>query len=184
VEVEAVIQRVEEDLAVAEAAYRAAEGRVRELRAVRDGLMIALERYSDKPSTSVVSVDTDATVVAIADSRQPAPVSVFNGDGDNDSDDGIRSMRLKDATIRVLKRTHRPVTTREVYDRMHQAGRPENHEQVRSSLNYLKRVDRVKRTGQHWELNESPSDESEGDQPEDLVRALVTPSQEAVLHSQ
>src|ERR1700746_3509514 len=45
VDVEEVIRRVSADLEVAEAQLRAAEGRVNELRAIRDGLQYALQRY-------------------------------------------------------------------------------------------------------------------------------------------
>jgi hypothetical protein len=173
------MRRVEEDLEVAEAELRAAEGRVQELRTVREGLRIAQERYSDKITGPSAAVPLKAS----GDAAQPAPVSVkLNGD----TDVRIAGFRLVDATMHVLRTVNRPLTTREVYDRMQHAGRHENYEQVRNSLNYLKRVERVKRAGQNWELSGAPAVSTAG-APTDPVGALLPapPSREAdFLHSQ
>jgi hypothetical protein len=123
VDVESILKKVEEDLQAAEAQLRAAQGRVDELRNVRDGLRLAVERYG-----------------------QPA---LFPGDHGRDAvrtiiDEWV-AMSQSEATLAALRDIGRPATTREVYERMAGAGRPENHEQVRSALNYLKRREVARR---------------------------------------
>jgi hypothetical protein len=136
VDVEAIMRRVDEDLAEAQAHLRAAQGRVDELTTLRDGFRMAVQRYA--PAA--------AKAVSISDVAGPVTDSVRVE---------VRPrVNLGQAVEKTLEEFGRPASTREVYEQVGRMGRAETYEQVRSSLHYLEsRQHRVAKAGRGlWEL--------------------------------
>jgi len=165
VDIEAIMRRVEADLETAQASLRAAQGRVNELLTVREGLRLAVERYSDEltasgPTSLTESpaseeqerTETLTLVPAVTGVGTPGAAPSINPSTSNGAGSAL-PFRQADACMILLEQAGRPLTTREVFERMQKAGRPENHEQVRSALTYLKRVRRIRRVGHEWEIN-------------------------------
>jgi hypothetical protein len=169
VDIEALIKRVEMDLETAQAGLRAAQGRVDELLTVREGLRLAAERYPDAVAANTSEPEPDematgdqepdgTSVSALAGSAVSDSFATGSLDGRGINGTGsMLHLRQADACMVVLRTAGRPLTTREVFNRMQQAGRPEEHEQVRSSLTYLKRVKRIRRVGHEWEISDAPA---------------------------
>ncbi len=143
-DVEAIVRRVDEDLATAEAQLRAALGRVEEaqkrvseLTQLRDGFVRTIERYGEVTPTG----EAEASAPAESPGGEPVPHPWL-------------ALGQTDAVLAALAEIGRPATTTEIYDRLVKAGRTEGPEQVRSAVGYLhrraKKVDRMARG--LWEL--------------------------------
>jgi hypothetical protein len=151
VDVEAIIQRADEDIAAAEARLRAEEGRlheveqrveearkhIEELRQLRQGFVLAIERYG-QPAPE-------------PDAREAAPTENPPSEPEPHP---WRAMSQSDAVIAALTEIGRPATTAEIYERLVSAGRAEGSEQIRSTVGYLnRRARRIMRVDRGlWEL--------------------------------
>ncbi|HEY1914381.1 MAG TPA: hypothetical protein VGH27_02285 [Streptosporangiaceae bacterium] len=180
-DVEAIARRVDEDLVAAQEQLRAAQDkvaeaqqRIDELRVLRDGFALAVERYGDTtsgqaeprrrtaskrqprrsrrpggPVKSQASRESAGTEAAPAADGVPAPAadSVATPAADGEPS-------LADACLAVLADFGRAATTTEVVAKLAEAGRVVRPELVRSSLGYLeRRAGKVKRVGRAlWEL--------------------------------
>lgn len=138
VDVESIMQRVEEDLAEAQAQLRAAQGRVDELVILRDGFSMAVQRYAPRNAAAVTAEILDELASPVANVSVRPRIS------------------LGQAVQKALEDLGRPASTREVFDQVKRLGRSENYEQVRASLHYLhSRQHRVGKAGRGlWELPE------------------------------
>jgi hypothetical protein len=126
-----MLGRATADLEQSEREYRLiqqrledARSRVEELRAMRDGARMLLERYGD-----------DKPPDGGSDLGELSSLSV------------ITEVSQTDLCEKELRELGRPATTREIHERLSAAGYKFNFEQVRSALGYLKRKDRVERAG-------------------------------------
>jgi hypothetical protein len=133
-DIEAVLRKVDEDLAQAQAELRAAQGRVAELENVRTGLKVAIDRYGllqAAPDEGRAEVEH----AGVADER-----------------DFYLAGNRMDMILDIVNRAGRPISTEEVTRRFKSMGRAETNEQIRSTLGYLKRVDKIERVGRGlWE---------------------------------
>lgn len=134
-DVDELIKRASADLEEAEAQLRAAEGRVAELRTIRDGLRFAVQRYGDTKAAPVAAPEPAAAVRSAATDEVSQTGLVFN----------------------ALASIGRPAKTKEVHTKVLTAGRDYTFEQVRGALGYLLRKKRIKRVGTAlWEIPAAP----------------------------
>ena len=153
-DVEAIIERADEDIAAAEAQVRAevgrleeanqrlreAEERLGELRQLKQGFLQAIERYGSQASP----LNTPDPELAQSTQNGTAPHPL------------LASTQV-DAVLAALKEIGRPASTAEIYEKLKEAGRPEDAEQVRSTVGYLnRRANRLRRVSRGlWELPSS-----------------------------
>lgn len=141
VDLDEMLRRATADLERSEAEARLiqqrldeARARVNELRVMRDGARMLVERYGE----------TDAAT--------PVPTSQEVGSGGKPRLDGGHAPVLEDINqaelaMMMLRETGRATHTDEVYERQKAAGYPYDHEQIRSALGYLLRKGRIQRVG-------------------------------------
>jgi hypothetical protein len=134
-EVDELIRRATADLEEAEAQLRAAEGRVMELRTIRDGLRFAVQRYGNMPVLGTAPTTSESS----ADSARLR--------------DGETEISQTDRVFNTLEGIGRPAKSHEVHAKVQAAGYDYSFEQVRSALGYLLRKKRIKRVGKAlWEV--------------------------------
>lgn len=126
VDVAGLLRRVDADLERAQRELALAQHRVSELIAVKQGLILAAEIYPNavKPSPTLSSQ------FSLGDVAKPATQE-----------------RIMDAVERVLLDAAGNLTTAEVHQALAALGRSEDHDQVRASLGYLKRIGKIERVG-------------------------------------
>jgi hypothetical protein len=151
VDVEAIIQRADEDIADAEAQVRAeigrlqeaqqrvtdAEKRLEELRQLKQGFLQTIERYGKLPTS--------------ADTPEHQPVE---SPGSEQVPHPWLGLTQADAVLAAMAEIGRPATTGEIHDKLKKSGRPEDAEQIRSTVGYLyRRTHRIMRVSRGlWEL--------------------------------
>jgi hypothetical protein len=152
VDFEEMFTRATAELDVAETKLQAAQQRVEELRTIRDGMRLAMERYGPaKPSPpgqdepegtkgastgTKVTAGTKRRTVRRRQTGRPAP-----------------EVSQTDLCIVTLTEFGRPTSTTEIRDRLLENGHSYNPEQIRSALAYLLRQNRVERvTNGVWAL--------------------------------
>jgi hypothetical protein len=128
-DVDEMMRRASKDLEEAEAQLAAAEGRVAELKTIRDGLRFALQRYGQTQAAEAVKPKAEEPTLRPARAGKPL--------------DGT----IGDMVLAVLGDAGRPLATVEVREMINASGRRLNREQVRSALHYLVRKDRISRVG-------------------------------------
>jgi hypothetical protein len=127
-DVEILLPKVDADLEAAETQLRAAQGRVDELRRLKESLLYAIRTYGMgqaatqvQPRARVESTDAGTTGTASQWS----------------------TLRNMDAAEMALREMGRPADTNEIRRFLEGVGRVLDHQQVKSSLNYLKNRKRV-----------------------------------------
>jgi hypothetical protein len=139
VDVAQVMERVEDDLAKAEAELAAAQGRVTELRSVRDGFKLAIERYA---ATSLPAAKPEPRRIRPEDAEA---LRAIRNEAAHAENSRISALRQMDAALWALQTIGRPASTREIYEFLAQAGRNDDYEQVRSATTYLRRRELIRR---------------------------------------
>lgn len=150
-DVEAIIHRVDEDIATQQGRVRAAAGRAQEaqrafaeeeerlteLEQIKKGFVLTIERYSD----AIPPADAGGPAPAESPMSEPEPHP-------------WQALTQAEAVIEALAEIGRPATTAEIYEKITGAGRPEGAEQIRSTIGYLnRRAHKINRVDRGlWEL--------------------------------
>jgi hypothetical protein len=122
VDLEAVLARIQADRAEAEAQVRAAQDRLHDLVSKEAGVQVtinAIREYGESPPITPQAEQVPA---------QEPRWAVLNN---------------MDAAVAALTEIGHPASTREIYEELRVAGRPEGFEQVRAALGYLKRKGKI-----------------------------------------
>jgi hypothetical protein len=123
-DIDAMIAMATADLAAAEAQYRAAQERMKELETIRDGLTLAKQRYGPtQASAPAVSMEAEGGGTAGPDSE----------------------MTQTDRVEGAMKGFVGIATVGEIRERLVAEGHDLSHDQVRNALGYLLRKKRVVR---------------------------------------
>lgn len=125
VDLETVLARIQADRAEAEAQLRVIQGRLDELTSMEAGVQ-----------------------VAVSASRKYAPAALqatHHEDRTPTQERRWATLTNMDAAVAALAEIGRPASTREVYEKLRSAGRPEDFEQVRAAFGYLKRKKKIER---------------------------------------
>ena len=120
-----MITKAAADLADAEAQFRAAQERMKELETIRDGLTLAKQRYG-------------ATSIGVPAARPEAEVASPEGTGPE-------LPAQTDLCLMALREFGRTVTVQEVREKLAAAGHELTRDQVRNALGYLLRKKRIVR---------------------------------------
>ena len=129
--VDEMMRRASKDLEEAEAQLAAAEGRVAELKTIRDGLRFAVQRYGQGQAVEAAEAKMVDPVIRVR------PVAPKPSGGTS----------LGGMVLKVLGDAGRPLSTSEVRESVNALGQQMNKEQARSALHYLLRKERIGRVG-------------------------------------
>lgn len=174
-DVQALAQRVDDDLAAAHERLRAAHDKVEEaqqqvneLQALRDSFALAVERYAETASPAGAADAKPASGAKRSRgqraTRRQSKRTARSGGGAASTSAGIGAETttapspdgepsLADAVLAVVTSFGRAATTNEIRDKLAESGRSIPVERIRSSLGYLeRRAQKIKRVGRAlWE---------------------------------
>ena len=146
-DLEDMLSRVTAELDAAEAELVAATKRREELRTIQQGIKLAMARYGGAVATPTPSAG-DTTPPSGSDGgganvlHDTAPASHVHAAVNH-----VKSERNQsDRCVETLREIGRPASTVEVRERLRQRGYEYDAEQIRSTLHYLRRKERVIRT--------------------------------------
>jgi hypothetical protein len=138
-DIKAVLARAAAELEEAEVQAAAIQARVQDLRAMRDGLQLAMDKYD--PADGSISATSQVGEIAVAGDGEDGGVQLPLGIPTPDSVAGERSQ--SDLAMDVVSALARPTETVEVRNLLKAAGWNYSQEQVRSALTYLLRTERI-----------------------------------------
>jgi hypothetical protein len=149
VDTRTALARAVAELDDAEAKLQVAQARVQELRTIRDGLQLAVERY-DKPLTdtgaAVDRLSVDKGQPQEAEAPRPASPGTRNAARGKRRKKGKAEARNTDLALAALKEHGSgPTSTREVLDWTTAHGHTLRYDQVRGALSWLLETGRVER---------------------------------------
>jgi hypothetical protein len=170
VDLEKMVAQATTDLEAAEAQLHAAQQRVEELRTIRDGLRLGMERYGSAElgsadvhgtatygvtgASSTVTAGSTRVTVTSARRRRPAK----RRPAARRPNPEVSQTEL---CITALKDFAKPASTTEIRERLNEGGHQYDAEQIRSALAYLLRRERVVRLGSGvpgvWTLPPAPN---------------------------
>jgi hypothetical protein len=151
---EEMLSRATAELESAETELRAAQQRVEELRTIKQGIQLAMQRYGHAVTLPTPSLGNDASVPGsggggvLYDSSTASRL--------HETTNHAKSVVTQsDLLVETLKESGRPTTSMEIRQRLRQRGHELTAEQTRGGLAYLLRKERVVRTAMGvWALPE------------------------------
>lgn len=140
-DVRAALARAIAELAGAEAELRSAQERVDQLRTIRDGLELAVERYvSDQDGVAAREIER---------AIRPSCAATAAGASENGSTASPLAQSESGSPMEIsydaLETLSGPASTDEVHSKAVESGHPLNREQVRNALTYLRKIGRIER---------------------------------------